>query len=168
MVQDIQQQIKHGEIAPVYVFCGKETYLLESALQQLVDAIAPGGENAFNLERVNGAETNLREIVNLANMLPFFAQRKLLIVEDAPWFGSGKQESSQQETEKTQGGKKITGGGAGRVFRLFGAAFSFHLFGVFGRGKNQPGEKDHQGGIKIWHCGRFPAPERQRCSPLVG
>ena len=106
MVQDIQQQIKHGEIAPVYVFCGKETYLLESALQQLVDAIAPGGENAFNLERVNGAETNLREIVNLANMLPFFAQRKLLIVEDAPWFGSGKQESSQQETEKTQGGKK--------------------------------------------------------------
>ena len=94
----IKKDIAAGNIAPAYVFYGAERFLLNSALEALVEAIAPEGANSFNLDKVDGNNTNLREIVNLANMLPFFAERKLILVDNANWFANTKKTDGEEET----------------------------------------------------------------------
>ena len=84
-------------IAPSYLFYGAERFLLKSALDYLVEAIAPDGANSFNLDKVDGSSINLREIVGLANMLPFFAEKKLILVENAGWFANAKKNSDDGE-----------------------------------------------------------------------
>lgn len=102
MYLKIKKSIDEGNIAPVYVFYGAERFLLLSALDYLAAAVAPEGEASFNLDRVDGGSVNLREIVNLANMLPFFAERKLIVVDNAHWFGTAKKSESGEETAKAE------------------------------------------------------------------
>lgn len=95
----IKKEIAAGHIAPVYLFYGAERYLLESALAELTAVIAPEGAASFNLDRLDGSQTNLREIVGLANTLPFFSERKLILVENAVWFGTVKKNNEETEEE---------------------------------------------------------------------
>ena len=99
MYLKIKKAIAAGEIAPAHVFYGAEQFLLQTALDELVSYIAPDGVNSFNLDRVDGNSVNLREIVNLANMLPFFAERKLILVENAHWFATAKKQANGEEAE---------------------------------------------------------------------
>lgn len=98
MYLKIKNDVAKGMIAPAYLFYGAERFLLNSALACLEEAIAPDGANSFNLDRVDGSAVNLREIVGLANMLPFFAEKKLILVENAAWFATAKKNSDDGET----------------------------------------------------------------------
>lgn len=107
MYLKIKKSVDDGKIAPVYVFYGEERFLLMSALDYLVTAVAPEGAASFNLDRVDGSVTNLREIVNLANMLPFFAERKLILVDNANWFTTAKKAEGGEETAKAEDDNQV-------------------------------------------------------------
>ncbi|MGI5824100.1 MAG: DNA polymerase III subunit delta [Bacillota bacterium] len=99
MYLKIKNDVAAGKIAPAYVFYGAERFLLDSALDYLIEAIAPEGSASFNLDKVDGNNTNLREIVGLCNMLPFFAEKKLILVENAHWFATAKKNSAAEEND---------------------------------------------------------------------
>lgn len=79
------------DVRPVYLFYGSERFLLQAALQELIAAVAPG-DNPFNLTRLNGENISVAEILTHANTLPFFTERKLVIVDNCPqgWFANRK------------------------------------------------------------------------------
>ena len=84
------------DVRPVYLFYGSERFLLQAALQELIAAVAPG-DNPFNLTRLNGESASMAEILTHANTLPFFTERKLVIVDNCPqgWFAKVEQGGGQ-------------------------------------------------------------------------
>ena len=76
------KQIAAGDLAPVYLVLGDddlERADLAGAFEQAVDE----GLRAFNVERLDGAEATLRQVVEAAATLPMMAPRRIVIVRRA-------------------------------------------------------------------------------------
>lgn len=90
--------LEAGAIKPLYLFWGTERFLLAQALDRLIRLVAPG-EQPFNLERFDGETAGVETVLASANMLPFFDQRKLLVVDNCPWFANKKSKNGTEESE---------------------------------------------------------------------
>ena len=86
------KQIAAGDLAPVYLLLGDddlEKAELADAFEQAVDE----GLRAFNVERLDGAEATLRQVVEAAATLPMMAPRRIVIVRRAERCLTPKRES---------------------------------------------------------------------------
>lgn len=94
----ILKDVKRGVVSLIYLFYGQERLLLEEAVTALTQLLTPGGTGDFNYEKFDGKTSTPAQVVNAANMLPVFAEKRLVIVTDAPWFSSekGEEEGSQK------------------------------------------------------------------------
>lgn len=97
--------LERGQVAPVYLFYGDEEYLKEKAVEQFKEHLLPQAAD-FNLDILDGEEAELTTVVALAENLPFMAERRLVLVKNAPWF-KGKVKSKSTATEA--GEEKSTG-----------------------------------------------------------
>jgi len=93
--------IKRGVISPVYLLCGTEEYMQEIVLNSLKEAIVASDIGAFNLDELEGEEVSIDTIVDIANTLPVFAEKRLVIVKDAPFLLSGKKVKEEDEEKPT-------------------------------------------------------------------
>lgn len=66
---------------------GAETYLIRQYRDKLVRALA--GDDTMNFSRFEGADINQKEIIDLAETLPFFAERRLILIEGSGLFKKG-------------------------------------------------------------------------------
>lgn len=98
--QALVNSIKRGVISPVYLVCGPEGYLRDKAVYALKQYIAAGDLGQFNLSVLDAAQTKTDEIIDAANTLPFFSERRLVIVENPPYF------RSKRKKEDGVGGKE--------------------------------------------------------------
>ena len=80
----IEQDIKDHMLRPVYCLYGDEPYL-RTNLKNRIRAEAVGSDN-MNLAVFSGRDTAPDEIMRAAEALPFFAERRLVIVEDSGLF----------------------------------------------------------------------------------
>ncbi len=97
-MKELNKAIKAGDIKPLYLFYGSERFLLHQTLNLLINAVAPG-DNPFNLQRLNAENLSLGELLNNANTLPFFAARKLLVVDNCPWFANKKKDVDNPDAD---------------------------------------------------------------------
>ncbi len=74
--------IRAGKLALVYFIYGKETYLIERALELLRGRVLAPGTRDFNYELFNGKEADPRAIVSAVRTLPMMAKHRLVIVRD--------------------------------------------------------------------------------------
>lgn len=96
--------LDRGVVSPVYLFFGEEEYLKEKALQRFKEVLLPLAAD-FNLDILDGEETDPSTVVALAENLPFMAERRVLIVKNTPWFSSkGKGKDSEESVEGKKGG----------------------------------------------------------------
>ena len=87
-VKVLAQDIKTGEFKPVYLICGEEEFLKKSYKNQMKHAIT--GEDTMNFHYFEGKGLELKEIISLADTMPFFGERRLILIEDSGLFkGSG-------------------------------------------------------------------------------
>ncbi|MDI6632314.1 MAG: DNA polymerase III subunit delta [Bacillota bacterium] len=86
---DLLAELEKGEIAPVYLFYGPEVYLQREAVRRFREALV--GEDALNYATLDGEEASPREVVEIADTLPLFSSRRLVVVKNAPYFTSGRQ-----------------------------------------------------------------------------
>ena len=87
-----RKRIAAGDLAPVYLVLGDddlEKAEVADAFEQAVDE----GLRAFNVERLDGAEATLRQIVDAAATLPMMAARRIVIVRRAERCLAPKRES---------------------------------------------------------------------------
>lgn len=90
--RDARKQIAAGDLAPVYLVLGDdeiEKAEVADAFEQAVEE----GLRAFNVERIDGAEATLRQVVEAAATLPMMAARRIVIVRRAERCLAPKRES---------------------------------------------------------------------------
>jgi DNA polymerase-3 subunit delta len=99
-VQSVINSIKRGVISPVYLLYGSEEYLQEMVINALKEAIVSSEIGSFNLDELEGEEVTIGSLVDLANTLPVFAEKRLVIVKDFPFLQSGNKKKGETEEDE--------------------------------------------------------------------
>ena len=85
-MQTLNQDIRERSFRPVYLLYGEESFLKNSYKNRLKEAIAGG--DAMNISSFEGKGADLDEVIRLADTMPFFAEKRLIIIEDSGLFKS--------------------------------------------------------------------------------
>lgn len=89
-MQRIGQDIKTGQLKQVYLLYGEEAYLRRQYRDRLKSAII--GDDTMNYYYHEGKDVSVGEIIDLAETMPFFAERRLIVLENSGLFKSGGEE----------------------------------------------------------------------------
>ncbi len=84
----IAQDIKSGQFSHLYLLCGEEAYLRRQYRDKLRAALVPA-EDTMNCSVYSGKDINAGEVVDLAGTMPFFAERRVIIIENSGWLKNG-------------------------------------------------------------------------------
>ena len=84
-MKSIQEDIKTGNYKQAYLLYGEEAYLKQQYKQNLVKALNPDGDT-MNFGRFAGKGIEVREIIDLCETMPFFSERRVILVEDSGFF----------------------------------------------------------------------------------
>lgn len=105
--QQLVSEISKGEVYPVYLFYGKEPYFIEQAIAGLKGKLFPGGVLDFNYTVIDGREEDgIIKALNLANTMPFMADKRLILVKSAEIFQAKRKKKEESLEEKRGDGEK--------------------------------------------------------------
>lgn len=93
-MQKLAEEIKTGQLKQVYILYGEEGYLRSQYRDKLKEALLGGGD-AMNLHYYEGKDVRPGEIIDLAETMPFFADRRVIILENSGLFSHGGEELSE-------------------------------------------------------------------------
>lgn len=93
-MQRINQDIQSGNFKPVYLLYGEETYLINQYKNKLRKALG-SEDDQMNNHIFQGKDTSAGEIIDLAETLPFLAERRVILLEDTGWFKSGGEQIAE-------------------------------------------------------------------------
>ncbi len=89
----INEAIESQVFQHSYLIYGEETYLRNQNKDKLKKALLGSGD-AMNLQYYSGKNLNPGEIIDMAETLPFFAERRVIVIEDSGFFKDGCKELS--------------------------------------------------------------------------
>lgn len=92
-MQTINEDMKTGQFKPVYLLCGEESFLKQSYKKKLKEAIV--GDDTMNYNYFEGKGLDVRELISLADTMPFFQEKRLILVEDSGFFKSASEELAE-------------------------------------------------------------------------
>lgn len=84
-MKSIDEDIKSGSFQSVYLLYGEESYLKRQYGQKLRQALVKS-DDTMNASYYEGKNVNPGEMIDLAETLPFFAERRLIFVENSGVF----------------------------------------------------------------------------------
>ncbi len=87
----LSQDMKDKQFKPVYLLFGEEAFLKKSYKNQMKQAIV--GDDTMNFHQFEGKGLDLKEIISLADTMPFFGERRLILMEDTGLFKNAGAES---------------------------------------------------------------------------
>ena len=74
------EQVKKGNIQPVYLMEGTEEYIKQQAVRQLCTKLLPAGLEELNLTDLTDPEADA--LIAAAETLPFMADRRIVIIRE--------------------------------------------------------------------------------------
>ena len=86
-MQTLNQDIKEHSFKPAYLLYGEEEFLKNSYKNRLREAITGG--DTMNYNYFEGKNLDVQEIIGLADTMPFFAEKRLILIEDSGMFKGG-------------------------------------------------------------------------------
>ncbi|MBR6478382.1 MAG: DNA polymerase III subunit delta, partial [Lachnospiraceae bacterium] len=86
-MQRINHHIKENQFQQVYLLYGEERYLKRQYTDKLKKALA--GDDTMNVHFYEGKDVPVTEIIDLAETMPFLAQRRVIFLSDSGLFKSG-------------------------------------------------------------------------------
>ena len=89
LMQTINEDIKNGTFKPVYLLYGEEAFLKQSYKKKLRAAIA--GDDTMNYNYFEGKGLDVNELISLADTMPFFSERRLILIEDSGLFNTSSE-----------------------------------------------------------------------------
>lgn len=87
----INQQIKDGSFERIYLLYGQEDYLKRQYMKKLKTALINKEDN-MNYRCFKGANINFSEVIDLSETMPFFTDRRLIVIEDSGVFKTPKEQ----------------------------------------------------------------------------
>jgi DNA polymerase-3 subunit delta len=95
----LRKQIASGDTAPIYVLLGEDDAEKSSVAAQFTE-IVDEGLRAFNVDRLYGGETTVRDLIETANTLPMMAPRRVVLVLDGEKLLIPKREGKAVEEDQ--------------------------------------------------------------------
>lgn len=89
-MKTINEHIKTGEFKNVYLIYGEEEYLKKQYRDKLRTAIA--GDDTMNYSYFEGDKIAQKDVFAMADTMPFFADHRLIIIENSGFFKSSNEE----------------------------------------------------------------------------
>ena len=86
----INNQINTGEYSNIYLLTGSEDYLVDQYRDKLVLALTNPADT-MNYIVYKGENAKVEAIMEFADTMPFFAQRRVVLVEDSGFFKKGNE-----------------------------------------------------------------------------
>lgn len=99
--EQLREQLKRREIAPVYTLFGEETYLRDAAAKYIADLCFGEGElREFNEDEYSlNTPDNLRSALAAAEQLPMMAAKRVIRVTDVRVAATSNRDSLKEEFE---------------------------------------------------------------------
>lgn len=97
-MQNIMTDIKNNTFRRVYLLYGEEAYLKRSYKNRLMQAIIPEGDT-MNFNAYEGKGINVKEIIDIAETMPFFADNRLILLENTGFFKSANEDMAEYVKE---------------------------------------------------------------------
>ena len=92
-LQTIDAQIKTGELARFHLVYGEEPYMVRYYKNKLKTALSKEGDD-MNASFFEGESIPLEEVASLGQTLPFFANERLILMENTGLFQSSNEVAS--------------------------------------------------------------------------
>lgn len=100
-------EVRAGRIRPVYLIYGEEEFLKEELYHAIREALVRPETADFNYHVFDTAPDQIAQALAMAQTQPFFAERRLVVVKDAPVFAA-----SRKKGDDAEGGEEEKGGHA--------------------------------------------------------
>lgn len=89
-MEKINADIKANEFKPVYLLYGDEPYLKKQYEDKLIKAVV--SDDTMNYSFFDKESVSVKEIMSIGDTLPFFAEKRLIVVENSGFFKSSNDE----------------------------------------------------------------------------
>ncbi len=90
-MKSINEDIKNGTFRQLYLLYGEEAYLKKQYKNRLTKAMIPE-DDTVNYAYYEGKGINPAELIDLAETMPFFAECRLIVVENSGFFKNASPE----------------------------------------------------------------------------
>ena len=84
-MKQLLEDINNNRLKQAYLLCGEEAYLRLQYRDRLRDALAEPGDT-MNYHYFEGKDTDPAGLIDLAETMPFFAERRVILVENSGFF----------------------------------------------------------------------------------
>lgn len=84
-MKTIDEDIKTGKFKQIYLLYGGEGYLKRQYRDKLRAALA-APDDTMNVTVYEGKDINPKEVIDLAETMPFFAERRVILIENSGFF----------------------------------------------------------------------------------
>ncbi len=85
-LDELKADLKAETLKNAYIFYGEETYLRQSYLDQVREALVPAGFEEFNYHRLGGKGLSMQALQEAVEAMPMMAQHTLVTVTDLDIF----------------------------------------------------------------------------------
>ncbi len=100
--EDLRNQIKRREFAPVYLLFGAETFLRDLAAKTIADLVlADSSLREFNETEHSLNNSEIRHALASAEQLPLISSRRVVKITDVVVSASGSKDNLREEDEET-------------------------------------------------------------------
>jgi DNA polymerase-3 subunit delta len=79
---ELKQKLKNGQVPPLLLLYGEETFFVEEATRLVLDATVPADCRDFNLSRFQGRDFKAADIIEIAQTLPVFSSHRLILIKN--------------------------------------------------------------------------------------
>lgn len=93
-MQKINEDIKTGQLKQAYLLYGEEAYLRKQYKDKLKAALCSDGDT-MNFHYYDGKDVNVPQVIDLAETLPFLAERRVIIIENSGLFKRGGEDLAE-------------------------------------------------------------------------
>lgn len=90
-MQNIIQDIKNNSYQQIYLLYGEENYLKKVYKDKLKEAIV-GKDDSMNYNYFEGKNISVKTVIDIAETLPFFAEHRLIILENSGFFKNANED----------------------------------------------------------------------------
>lgn len=84
-MKSLNEDLKTGNFKQVYLLYGEEGYLKKQYKERFVKAMVAEGDT-MNYAYYEGRNTDVKQVIDLAETMPFFAERRLIVFENTGFF----------------------------------------------------------------------------------
>lgn len=99
-MQHIQNDIKQNTFKPAYLLFGEERYLKRQYTERLQKAMCAEGDQ-MNTHFYSGKDIPIGEIIDLAETMPFLADKRVIFISDSGLFKSGGEKLAEYLAEQS-------------------------------------------------------------------